>query len=258
MCTSTQFGNKSYIVCDHPPRVDVMSELLCQGRIGVEILVCVVPDAICVCSEFIRLLPSNFSWSLHLACSSRIVSISDIWGLRCSQARITWIVTYPGLPNRKCCQVGKNHPRSLCSSDTLKEGENIFWLQTVWLFCRSFFTFTHSICRVFHSTKSLSWTQMCPLWSELSHQYVAGGWYLGCWFAGILEMSGEDKPGGPSWASHSMPTTEGGIEQKSLFASSNLRRRNSLELLLLWVVSQAECEMWRRDFTHAVFRKGYC
>lgn len=111
MCTITQFGHNYYIVCDHPPPLDVMSELLGQGRIGVEISVCVVPDAstaICVCSEFIRLLPNNFSWSLHLACSSRVVSISDIWCLRCSLAHhmdchgsshAPWHITYPGLTN---------------------------------------------------------------------------------------------------------------------------------------------------------------
>lgn len=84
MCRNTQFGNKFYIVCDHPPPVDVMLELLGQGRFCVAISLCVVPDAsiaICVCSEFISFLPNNFSWSLHLACCSRVVSISDTWCL---------------------------------------------------------------------------------------------------------------------------------------------------------------------------------
>lgn len=48
-----------------------------------------------------------------------------------------------------------NRLHSLCSSDTLEEGENMFWPQTAWTFrSRSFFTYAHISHRVFHGTKS--------------------------------------------------------------------------------------------------------
>lgn len=244
--TDTKSGIKCCVVCDHPPPVDVMSELLHQGRICVEISLCVVPDAfttICVCSEFSRLLPRIFPEVCILAVAQRVVRYVMLkvllYHMDCDVSRPTKYRVLEGAIQAH-------------SAPLILEGEKMVWPQTLQPFCRSFFTFTHSICRVFHGTKSLFWTQMCPL----NFTWVCCWWLLDCWFAGILEMAREGKPG-PSWANNSMPTAKGGIEQKGIFDNSNVRRANSLELFLPWVVSQAECVMWCRGFAHAVCRKGY-
>lgn len=256
MCTNIQFGNKYYIGCDHPPPLDVMSELRGQSRICVEISLCVVPDAstaCCVCSEFIRLLPNNFSWSLHLACSSKVVSISDIWGLRCSY--VTRIVTWLGLPNTDRLE-GTIQAHSV-PLILWKRVKTCFGLRHSCLFAELSSLLLIESAEYFTAQKAFPEHKCAPCGLNflLSPLLLAG-----IWVVGLLESG--------KWREKINPVAHleliipcllpGSLDQKSIFGSSNVRRVNSLELFPPRVVSQAECAMWGGGFTHAVFRKGYC
>lgn len=116
--TDTKSGIKCCIVCHHPPPVDVMSELLHQGRICVEISLCVVPDAfttICVCSEFSRLLPRIFPEVCILAVAQRVVRYVM---LKVLLYHVDCDVSGPTKYKYQIQSVGRSHPSSLCSSDT--------------------------------------------------------------------------------------------------------------------------------------------
>lgn len=172
--TDTKSGIKCCVVCDHPPPVDVMSELLHQGRICVEISLCVVPDAfttICVCSEFSRLLPRIFPEVCILAVAQRVVRYVMLkvllYHMDCDASRPTKYRVLEGAIQAH-------------SVPPILEGDNMVWPQTLLPFCRSSSPLLIQSAEYFTAQKTFS-EHKCAPWT--SHGSVADG----CWVVGLLE-----------------------------------------------------------------------
>lgn len=192
------------------------------------------------------------------------MNISDIWPLRLSWAHWTlyWVdVTCPGLPNRKCWQVGKI---TICTHSIplifWKKAKTCFGLIQCGLFSRSFFILTYSSHWVFHSTKGFSSIQMCPLWLKRAFDYVADDLWVGLLLELLSQslkipiMDGENKASSWPMLSWSFVSCRESmvLSRRVWFTSDYPRCRNLSCFLLEFIVAWT----WDWSFAHKVSRRA--